>query len=60
MVQFLAGEKSFISSAKFPEQFLGCTQPPAQWVKGALAPTIEWPGREANHTLPSSAKVMNE
>jgi len=60
MVQFLAEEKSCISSAKFLDQFLGPTQPPAQWVQGTLASAIEWPGREVNHTLPSNAKVMNE
>ena len=52
--------KSCISSAKFPDQFLGPTQPPAQQVQGALAPAIEWPGLEVDQTLPSSAKVMNE
>jgi len=39
---------------------LGPTEPPAQWVPGALAPAIEWPEREVDHTLPSSAKFGNE
>jgi hypothetical protein len=36
---------------------LGPTQPPIQWVPGALSLGIKWPGREADHSLPSSAEV---
>jgi hypothetical protein len=36
---------------------LGPTQPPIQWVPGALSPWVERPGREADHSPPTSAKV---
>jgi hypothetical protein len=36
---------------------LGPTQPPIQWVPGALSLGIKRPGREADHSPPSSAKV---
>jgi hypothetical protein len=36
---------------------LGPTQPPIQWVPGALSLGIKWPGREADHSPPSSAVV---
>jgi hypothetical protein len=29
---------------------LGPTQPPIQWVPGALSPGVKWPGREAVHS----------
>jgi hypothetical protein len=35
------------------------TQPPIQWVQGALSPKVERPGRETNHSSPSSAEVKN-
>jgi hypothetical protein len=36
---------------------LGPTQPPVQWVPGALSLGIKRPGREADHSPPSSAEV---
>jgi hypothetical protein len=36
---------------------LGPTQPPIQWVPGALSLGVKWPGREADHSPPSSAEV---
>jgi hypothetical protein len=33
------------------------TQPPIQWVPGALSRGVKRPGREADHSSPSSAKV---
>jgi hypothetical protein len=33
------------------------TQPPIQWVQGAFSVGVERPGREANHSPPSSAEV---
>jgi hypothetical protein len=36
---------------------LGSTQPPTQWVLGPLSLGVKWPGREANHSPPSSAEV---
>jgi hypothetical protein len=40
---------------------LGPTQPPVQWVPGALSPGAEArPGRDADHSPPYSAEVENE
>jgi hypothetical protein len=36
---------------------LGPTQPPIQWVPGALSSEVKQPGREADHSPPASAKV---
>jgi hypothetical protein len=36
---------------------LGASQPPAQWVPGALLLWVKRPGREADHSPPSSAEV---
>jgi hypothetical protein len=36
---------------------LGFTQPPIQWVLGALSLGVKRPGNEADHSLPSSAEV---
>jgi hypothetical protein len=38
---------------------LGPTQPPIQWVLGTLSPGVKRPGRQADHSPPSSAKVKN-
>jgi hypothetical protein len=35
----------------------GATQPPIQWVPGALSLGVKRPGREADHSPPSSAEV---
>jgi hypothetical protein len=35
------------------------TQPPIQWVSGALSLGVKRPGREADHSPPSSAEVKN-
>jgi hypothetical protein len=37
---------------------LGSTQPPVQWVPGALSPGVNRPGREADHSPPAIAEVM--
>jgi hypothetical protein len=40
---------------------LGPTQPPVQWVPGVLSPGDKTrPGRDADHSPPSSAEVKNE
>jgi hypothetical protein len=39
--------------------FFFATQPPMQWVSGALSLGVEWPDREAEHSPPSSAQVKN-
>jgi hypothetical protein len=36
---------------------LGPTQPPIQWVRGALSLGVKQPGREDDHSPPSSAEV---
>jgi hypothetical protein len=36
---------------------LGPTQPPMQWVQGTLSLGVKRPGREADHSPPSSADV---
>jgi hypothetical protein len=38
---------------------LGPTQPPIQWVPGILSLGVKRPGREADHSPPSSAEVKN-
>jgi hypothetical protein len=38
---------------------LGPTQPPVPWVPGTLSLGVERPGREADHSPPSSAEVKN-
>jgi hypothetical protein len=37
---------------------LGPTQPPSQWVPEALSLGVKWPGCDADHSPPSTAKVM--
>jgi hypothetical protein len=39
---------------------LGPTQPPIQWVPGALTLAVKRVGCEADHSLPSSAEVKYE
>jgi len=38
---------------------LGPTQPPIQWVPGAFSLGVKRPGREADHSHPSSAEIKN-
>jgi hypothetical protein len=38
---------------------LGPTQPPIQWIPGALSLGVKRPGREADHSPPSSAEGKN-
>jgi hypothetical protein len=42
---------------EFESRAPGPTQPPIQWVPGALSPGVKRPGREADHSLPASAEV---
>jgi hypothetical protein len=42
-----------------PRTALGPTQPPIQWVPGALSLGVKRSGREADHSHPSSAEVKN-
>jgi hypothetical protein len=50
------GGKNFLFSTS-SRPVLGPTQPPFQWVPGTLWPEVKRPGREADHSLPISAKV---
>jgi len=36
---------------------MGLTQPPTQYVSGALTSGVKWPGCEADHSPPSNAEV---
>jgi hypothetical protein len=36
---------------------LGSTQPPIQWVRGALSPGVKLPGREAHHSPPANSEI---
>jgi hypothetical protein len=47
--------KYFLSASS--TTVLGPTQPPVQWVLGALSPGVKRPGREADHSTPTSAEV---
>jgi hypothetical protein len=38
---------------------LAPTQPPVQWVLGALSPGVKHQGREADHSPPSCTEVKN-
>jgi hypothetical protein len=38
---------------------LGSTQPPIQWAPGDLSRGVKRPGREADHSPPSSAEVKS-
>jgi hypothetical protein len=40
-------------------QALGSTQPPFQWVPGALPPDVKRPRREADHSSPTSTEIKN-
>jgi hypothetical protein len=45
----------FIATASIP--VLGPTQPPIQWVPGALTSGVNRPGCEVDHSTPSNAEV---
>jgi len=38
---------------------MGSTQPPIQWVMGALTTGIKWLGHEADHSPPTGAEVKH-
>jgi hypothetical protein len=48
--------KNFLFSTS-SRQALGSTQPPIQWVPGALSPAVKRPGRQADHSPPASAEI---
>jgi hypothetical protein len=55
-----AGAKNF-SFILCVETGSGATHPHVQWVPGVLSPGVKArPGRDADHSPPSSAEVVNE
>jgi hypothetical protein len=54
------GQRTFpVASVSRPA--LGPTQSPVQWVQGVLSPGVKArPGRDADHSPPSSAEIENE
>jgi hypothetical protein len=55
-VRFAAGARNFLFTTASRTD-LGPTQPPIQWVLGAPSLGVKRPGREADHSYPSSADV---
>jgi hypothetical protein len=49
------GVKNFLFSTSIP--VLGPTQPPIEWILGALSLGVKWKGREADHSPATSAEV---
>jgi hypothetical protein len=47
--------KAIISDSPTPA--LGSTQPPIQWLSGALSPGVKRTGREADHSPPTTVEV---
>jgi hypothetical protein len=48
--------KNFLfSTSSIP--VLGSAKPPIQWLSGAFSAGVKWSGREADHSLPTSAEV---
>jgi hypothetical protein len=56
-VRFPAGGGEFFLFTTASRTALGPTQPPIQWVSGALSLGVKRPGREADHSPPSSIEV---
>jgi hypothetical protein len=54
-VRFPAGLGIFLFTAS--RTALGPTQPPIQWGPGALSLGVKRPGREADHSTPSSTEI---
>jgi hypothetical protein len=54
-VRVLVGSRIFFPMSSGPA--LGRTQPPIQWVLGALSPGVKGPWREADHSPPTNAEV---
>jgi hypothetical protein len=48
--------KYFLFSTSF-RPVLGTTQRPIQRIPGAVSQKVKWPGREADHSSPTSAEV---
>jgi hypothetical protein len=50
--------KRFPSTPQHPDQLMP-TQPPMQWVLGALSQGVKWLGHEPDHSPPPSPNVKN-
>jgi hypothetical protein len=50
-------EKRIFTPPCHPDRLGEPTQLPIQWVPGALSSGVKWPGREADHSAPTSAEV---
>jgi hypothetical protein len=57
-VRFPEGHEIFLYSTE-PRPALGPTQPPIQWMQGALSSEVKRPRRETGHWPPFSAEVKN-
>jgi hypothetical protein len=53
------GGWEYLSLPPRPDWLRGPTQAPIQWVPGAVSLAVKRPGREADHSPPSSADVKN-
>jgi hypothetical protein len=51
------GSRIFSTSSR---PVFGPTQPPIQWALGAVSLGVKRPGREADHSPPTSAEVMKK
>jgi hypothetical protein len=58
-LRFPAGIGIFFPFHTASSPALGLTQPPIQWVPGGLSLRVKRPGRETDHSPPSSAEVKN-
>jgi hypothetical protein len=56
-VRFPAGAGNFLFTTAVSRTALEPTQPPIQWVLETLSLEVKGPGREADHSPPSSAEV---
>jgi hypothetical protein len=58
-VRKLLDTPSDVSAATMSISVLGPNEPPIQWIPEALSPGVKRPGREADHSPPSSAEFKN-
>jgi hypothetical protein len=52
------GRVKNVHFSMFSRPALESTQPPTQWVPGALSPGVKRPGHEAGHSPPTSAELI--
>jgi hypothetical protein len=58
VVDFRRGQDILLFSTAFTPPLVP-TQPPFQWAPGSLSPGVKRPGREADHSSPSSTELKN-